>query len=245
MKGCTMKLKNQTAIITGASSGLGEFLAYKLSLDEGAHVILIARTENLLKKVVDKIQKEGGQAEYQVCDISDSEQVKVTVKKILNQHKKIDILINNAGVWTDNSLEETRPELRKAAFETNSLGNIQFTEELLPIFEKQNNGQIFNVISGAGIHSGNNVFWKTYGATKWAMTGYTKALRESLAGTKIKVIQFYPGGFESNLYEKVGRPDAHNQPWMMKTEDIADVVVFALTRPDDLNMEEISVSKMK
>lgn len=240
-----MNLKNQTAIITGASSGLGESLAYKLAIDEQVRVILIARSKDLLKKVTEKISKSGGRAEYFVCDISNLEQIRETKKNIVEQYKKIDILVNNAGVWTDDSLERQNPELRKSAFDTNALGNIQFSEEFLPILKKQENAQIFNVISGAGIHSGNNTLWKTYGATKWAMTGYTKALRESLASTKIKVMQFYPGGFESNLYEKVGRPNPHNQPWMMKTEDIADVVVFALTRPADMNMEEISLSKVQ
>lgn len=74
------------------------------------------------------------------------------------------------------------------------------------------------------------------------MTGFTKALRDELKDTKIKVTGFYPGGFDSMLYEKSKRPNAHNQPWMMKTDDVADIVVFALTRPKDVLMERIIVS---
>jgi len=186
----------------------------------------------------------GGNAEYMVCDITDLKQVKETTSKIIKNNDKIDILINNAGVWTDDQLEKDKPELRQKAFDTNALGNIQFTEELLSVFKNQNSGQICSVISGAGIDSGDNTLWKTYGATKWAMTGYTKALRESLSDKNIKVIQFFPGGFESDLYERVGRKDAHNQPWMMKTDDVADVVIFSLTRPADMNLEAFSISKM-
>ena len=109
-----------------------------------------------------------------------------------------------------------------------------------------NQGYIFNVISTAGAlntPSVNNSLWKTYGATKWAMTGFTKALRDSLKDTKIKISAFHPGGFESMLYEKAKRLNSHSQPWMMKTSDVADIVVFALTRPDDVLVESITVTK--
>ena len=106
--------------------------------------------------------------------------------------------------------------------------------------------RILNVISTAGVEgipAGDNTAWKTYGASKWGFKGYTNALRESLRGKQIQVMQFFPGGFESNLYESAQRDNPHNQPWMMKTEDVADIVVFALTRPDDVYMEQIVVSK--
>ena len=77
------------------------------------------------------------------------------------------------------------------------------------------------------------------------MVGYTQALRESLRDTNIKVIQYFPGGFESNLYENAGRENSHNQPWMMKTEDVAEIILFALTRPKDVYMEKIVVSKKR
>src|SRR5207302_2027127 len=89
-----------------------------------------------------------------------------------------------------------------------------------------------------------NQYWQTYGATKWAMTGFTNALRDSLQKKNIKVTGFFPGGFDSNLYENAGRPDAHNQPWMMTTEDIADIIQFVLTRPSDVLIEKIVVTKM-
>lgn len=156
-------------------------------------------------------------------------------------------MVNNAGIWTDEFLEKENPQLRKTALETNVLGNIQFTYEVLPIFQQKNQGHIFNVISTSGANdtpSGDNSLWKTYGASKWAMTGFTKALRDSLNETKIKVTAFHPGGFDSMLYEKAKRPNPHNQPWMMKTDDIADIVVFTLTRPDDVLVERLVVSKV-
>jgi NADP-dependent 3-hydroxy acid dehydrogenase YdfG len=242
-----MSLKNKVIVITGASQGLGEALAYKVA-ELGAIVILVARTQKLLKKVQQHIIKNGGQADMFVCDIRDLQAVETTVKKILTKYPNVDILVNNAGVWTDNELEKTRPELRQIALDTNTLGNIQFTKTLLPHFEAKNGGYIFNVISSSGmggIEAGHNALWQTYGASKWALTGFTRALKDALASTKIKVSGFFPGGFESNLYETGGRKDAHMQFWMMKTEDIADIIVFALTRPDDVLIEELVVTKVK
>jgi len=68
--------------------------------------------------------------------------------------------------------------------------------------------------------------------------------KQELLETKIKVSAFYPGGFDSMLYEKAKRPNPHHQPWMMKTEDIADIVIFMLTRPEDVVIENLIVSKI-
>lgn len=241
-----MKLKDKIIIITGSSQGLGKTTATKLA-KEGANIALVARTKELLEQVKDEINNAGGKAEYFVCDIRELKQVQSTVKAIIDKYSHIDIVINNAGVWTDDELESEKPEMRQNAFHTNVIGHINFINEVLPILKKQNKGHIFNVISTAGasdIPAGDNTLWKTYGASKWAMVGFSKALSQSLRDTKVKVTQFMPGGFESNLYENANRPNPHNQPWMMKTEDVADFIVFALTRSDDVYVESMIVSKM-
>lgn len=239
-----MDLKDKVVLITGSNQGLGRVLAKKVAR-EGAKVVLLARGKKLLQEVKDEILKENGVADFYACDIRDRNQVQKTIREITGKYKNIDILVNNAGVWTDDKAEKKKPELRKNAFDTNVFGHIQVTEEVLPHLDK-NESIIFNVISTAGvadIPSGNNLLWKSYGASKWGMVGYTQALRESLRDSNIKVIQYFPGGFESNLYENAGRENPHNQPWMMKTEDVADIILFALTRPKDVYMEKIVVSK--
>lgn len=241
----TMTLAGKKIIITGASQGLGATLAIKAS-QLGATVILVARTKKLLDQISQKITDDGGRAVGYECDIRDLEMVKKVVQKILIDQKEIDILVNNAGIWTDDDLESKQPELRNNAFATNALGNIQFTKELLPHFQQKNQGYIFNVISAAGLSNSSasdNALWQTYGATKWAMTGFTQALRQSLANTKLKVTGFFPGGFDSNLYQNAHRPNPHFQPWMMKLEDVAEVILFALTRPDDVLLEQIVMTK--
>lgn len=237
-----MNLRDKVVVITGASEGLGEVLAKKIS-QSGAKVVLVARSEEKLKKLTEEI---GESAYYFVCDITRLESVKKTVLDVKKAFGRIDVLLNNAGMWTDDSIEEKNPEKRQEAFNTNALGTIQMTEEVLPLMKGINGGYIFTVISTSGDMlntASDNRFWKTYGATKWALTGYTKALRDSLQDTKIHVTSFFPGGFDSNLYENAKRENPHNQPWMMKMDDIADVVLFCLTRPEDMTIESLVVTK--
>lgn len=238
-----MNLKNKVVIVTGASQGLGKELSQKLA-KLGVKAALVARTEKLLKGVKGKINKSGGTAEYFVCDVTNQKQVSETVKRILKTFKTIDILVNGAGIWTTDEFEEKRPELIELSFKVNSIGPIYFTKAVLPIMKKKNKGHVFNVVSKAGLDLPENKDWPTYTATKWAMTGYTKALKYALEGTRIKVTGFYPGGFESNIFETLGEKDAHNQPWMMRTSDVADAIVYALNTPEDLFINSIGMSNI-
>jgi short-subunit dehydrogenase len=241
-----MDLKDKVIIITGAGSGLGKALATKTA-SQGGILLLVDVNEKFVKQTQQEIEQKSGKAESYMCDITDLNEIDEVTQTMYKKYHRIDILINNAGIWTDEELEEKNPILRKKAFEINALGHIQFTKAVLPFLKKQNSGHIFNVISTAGLDdtpAADNTGWQTYGASKWAMTGFTKALRESLSATKIKVTAFHPGGFDSNLYQTAGRPNSHNQPWMMKTDDVADVALFALTRPADVLIEKIVVTKI-
>jgi short-subunit dehydrogenase len=238
------QLEGKTIVITGASHGLGKTLVQKVA-ELGAAVVLIARDEQKLSDVKVSIEKIGGQAFVYTCDLRKPEDVRAMAAKLIKEHP-IDILINDAGIWTEDELEKSRPELRQAALETNVLGHIELTEALLPYFKSRNAGHIFNVISSSGVSdspSGDNSSWRTYGATKWAMRGYTNALLTALKETPIKITGFYPGGFDSDIFETAGNADAHGQSWMMKVEDVADAAIFALTRPADVMIETIVVTK--
>ncbi len=237
-------MKDKVVIITGASEGLGKTVASKLQ-EMGAKLALVSLDEEKLRLAADEI---GQNTKIYPCDITEPEQIKSVVKKILSDFGQIDVLVNNAGVWTDEEIEKSRPEQRRKVIETNALGNIEFTKSVEPIMLEQKNGHILNVISTSGnsdTSSGDNTLWQTYGASKWAMSGFTRALKDSLDGTGIKVTGFYPGGFESNLYENANRSskDSHNQPWMMKTEDVADTLIFCLTRPEDALIEKLVITK--
>lgn len=237
-------MKDKIVVITGASEGLGKIVAMKLAT-EGARIALVAYNESKLNEVTQAI---GENARAYVCDVSIAEQVRKTSEQILDDFGHIDILINNAGIWTDEELENNDPNRRRKVFEINALGTIEFVKAFEPSLKAQNSGQILNVISTSGTNdtsSGDNTRWQSYGASKWALAGFTRALKDSFAagGVKVKVTGFYPGGFDSNLYENANRPDPHGQPWMMQTEDVANALIFCLTRPADILVEKLVVTK--
>jgi len=235
-------MQDKIIVITGASEGLGKSTAIKLA-QEGSTVILVAQNQDKLNETAGLI---GDKAQVYVCDVSSPRQVRETAQNIITDFKKVDVLINCAGIWTDEELEETDPDRRKKVLAVNTLGTIECTKAFEPLFRKQNSGHVLNVISTSGnfdTSSGDNSLWQTYGASKWALSGFTRAFKDSLTGTNIKVTGFYPGGFESNLYENAGRPDAHDQPWMMKTDDVADALIFCLTRPADVLVEKLILTK--
>ncbi|MEI8067532.1 MAG: SDR family oxidoreductase [Candidatus Shapirobacteria bacterium] len=236
-----MNIKNKNIVITGASQGLGKALAIKLG-SMGGRIALVARHEELLNEVKKEINNGGGEAEVFVCDITEFDQVKKTVEKILEKFETIDILVNGAGIWTTDEFEEKNPKLIEEAFKVNIIGHIYFTKTVLPLMKKINKGHILNVISKAGLDLDENKDWPTYTATKWAMNGYTKSLRNSLVATKIKVSAIYPGGFESNIFETAGEEEAHNQPWMMKTSEVVDAAVYVLNQPENLLIDSVVIN---
>jgi len=235
-----MNLIDKRIVITGASSGLGKALSILLSKN-GAHVFLLAKTKKNLERVEKEIKKNGGKVSIFSCDIRNLAEVAKVVKEIGTP----DILVNNAGIWTSNSLEQKNPQRRHDAFDVNALGTIQVTESFLPLFKEKNGGQIMNVISTSGFQDAtqaDNTFWKTYGATKWAITGYTNALQSELKKTHIKVTGFFPGGIDTPFYQNAGENYAHEN-WMMSTNDVADIIFFILTRPEDVQIEKMVVTK--
>lgn len=241
-----MDLHNHTILITGASHGLGKQLAVDAAA-AGAQVLALARNQEKLRALVAQIrQRTGAQIETFVCDLADRDQILTTVAAITEHFPRLDILVNNAGIWTDNELEKTNPSLRHQAFTINALGQIEITEALLPHLEKQAHAQVMNVISTAGdglSQAGASPDWSTYGATKWAMAGYTKALQDRYHTSPLRVIGFYPGGFDSDLYDSAGRSNAHGQAWMMSVDEVAEMAMFALTRPPGILMEKMVFSK--
>jgi len=237
-------VNNKVIIITGASRGLGRILSVRLA-ELGGKIALVSITKKDLENVKAEISSKKGISEYFVCDVTNMNSVIRTLDDINNHFGTIDILVNNAGIWTTDELEETRPELIEKAFKVNSIAPIYLVKAVLPYLREKNRGHILNVISDAGTELPENKFWATYAATKWALVGYTKALIGALNKTSIKVTAFYPSGFESSIFETAGEKNAHDQPWMMRTHDVADAIVYILDRPEELWIKNVEMGKIQ
>lgn len=231
-----MELKDKVIVITGGSEGLGLEVALKVA-KEKAKVVIISRNEEKLVKAEAEILAQTALCKSFVCDVSDDKEVQKTFKEIESQFGKIDILINNAGIWYEGITEEHSAEKVRELFMINSVGPIYTTQAVLPGMKKNKSGYIFNIssLSGVAIEPG----WPVYTATKHALKGFTDTLSLDLAGSGIKVTGFYPGGMDTELFNSSGFPKGEKQPWMMETAEVADLVTSILKQPSGISVDSI------
>ena len=236
-------LQGQHVLITGAASGLGRELARQL-VAHGPRLLLLDRDGDGVARLAAELTD----AEALTCDITDLDQVAATFADIEQRHGHLDVLVNNAGVWTDNVIDARDPQRRREVLLVNALGPMQVTDAALPLLRRSSEvAQVVNVVSASAAtntQSNDNRRWITYGASKSALAGFTTTLTAQLAPEGIKVCGIFPGGFESDMYEAAdSSEEQHDAVWMMGTAAVAEIVVFALTRPPDVQVERLLVTK--
>lgn len=222
----------KTIIITGGSDGLGQALAEKLSSDN--KVIILARNEAAMQEIA---QRTG--CSYYVCDVRDAKQVADTFEKISRKHHKIDVLINNAGVIVNGELVDIPDETIENVIATNTLGTIFAAKAALTRMKEQKEGLIVNVVSTAGITA--KATRSIYNASKWAITGFTKALQEEAADYNVRVTGFYPGTIRTNLFAKAGLPLNGKA---LTTEQAVKAIEFVLSCDDEVLVPEIGIKRV-
>ena len=233
-----MELKNKVAVITGASDGIGRHVALKLA-KEGVLLALIARNEERLKQVKEECIKLGSpKVEHFVCDVSNRNYVKETVNKVISSFNSVDILLNIAGVWQKlNLLEDISDEEIENVLDINLKGLIMMTKELMPFLKKETESIILNVSSRSGVVA--NAQQAVYSASKWGVTGFTEVLRVDLKGSNIRVAGLYQGKTQTDIFSKTG--DSVDTTKGSKPEDLADVIVFMLSRPPQIWLHDVRV----
>ena len=237
----TSLLANKITLITGASAGLGKTLALKLA-KQGAKVILISRNKQALQEIQEQIQAQGSFADIFACDVSNASQVKQTVNTIYNKYKQIDILINNAAIWAEGALEDHTNETLENLFKINTLGYIYFTKYVIPIMKKQKSGDIVFVNSIAATWEFPAEF-APYAASKGALYYIAQSLRKEVAKHNIRLMSIYPPGMDTEIFKRAGN-DYGIAPWMTKKENIADIIVYMLKAPKDINLSHVVVNKV-
>tara|TARA_B110000196_G_scaffold286057_1_gene269514 strand:+ start:723 stop:1544 length:822 start_codon:yes stop_codon:yes gene_type:complete len=196
-----MKLKNKISLITGAGRGIGELISKKLA-SEGSEVILVSRTQNEIKSVLNEIKKNNGNGSAFTCDISNISEVKNLVVKIFDNYSQIDILINNAGIIEPiGPLVKQDPILWKTCVENNLFGTFNMIHSVLPFMIKKNYGKIVN-ISGGGAFSPFPNF-SSYATSKAAIIRLTETLAMEISNSNITVNAISPGMIKTNMTKKV------------------------------------------
>lgn len=216
-------------VITGGSDGIGKALATSLGAD--FHVILMARSADKLKKLA---QETG--CDFIVCDVRQSDEVKMAFDKIHSKHGSINVLINSAGLIVNGDLTETAYDTIGAVISTNTIGAIFVTKACLEVMKPQKSGLIINVISQAGITA--KPYRSVYNASKWALTGFTKAIQQEAAEYGVRVTGFYPGTVRTDLFEKAGLK-LHGPA--LDTSQIVKTLRFVIDSDDDMFFPELGV----
>ena len=237
-----METQNKTALITGASKGIGKAIAIGLAELE-YQTILIGRNRDDLKSVKKEIVKKGYTEPVQFeLDITDSENVKKTVAKIVREFGRIDILINNAGIHFDGTLELSKQDFSKM-LDTNLTAQFVMLQEVVPVMKKQKSGYIFNVASRSGKvgFAGSGA----YCASKFGLLGLNESLYRELTPRGIKVTALCPAWVNTNMAKKAGsplQPEEMIQPgdlfktirWLLELSPGACVKEVVLTNPKSL-----------
>lgn len=244
----TLQLSGTVALVTGTSSGIGHATARALAA-RGASVALVARRQDRLESLARQIEAAGGIAFVVPADITDRSQAEAAVQAIVERFGRLDILINNAGLMLLGPVVGADPDEWDRMIAINQKGLLYMTNAALPhLLAAAEDGprrvaDIVNISSIAG-----RVAWANYGVynmTKFGVNGFTESLRQEITKKHVRVGVVEPGGVETEL-------GSHNNGIMresidtfyettevLQAEDIADGVVYMVTRPRHASISEL------
>jgi 3-oxoacyl-[acyl-carrier protein] reductase len=193
-----LKLDGKTALVTGASQGIGEAVA-KLLARQGARVVLAARNEEKLKSLAAYIDAGGGCARPLALDVSAPETLGERLKGLPADFANVDILVNNAGITADNLLARMSLDDWERVLRTNLTGAFALTREVVRGMMKRRWGRVINVSSVVGMMG--NAGQANYAASKAGLIGFSKSLARELGSRNITVNVVAPGYIETAMTE--------------------------------------------
>ena len=226
-------LQNQIAIVTGASQGIGKTTA-ELFSRSGAHVVCIARNNEKIKDLVNTISKNGHSASYISCDVSDGDLFQNTIKSIISDYGKIDILINNAGITRDSLVLRMKDHQWDEVLNTNLKGAFYGTKSVLRSMMKNKYGRIINITSIVGLQG--NSGQSNYSASKAGLIGFSQSVAKEVASRGITINCIAPGWIETEMTNILPQDTKSeiikNIPIGKtgKTEDIAYTALFLASK---------------
>ena len=223
-----MSLNGKTALVTGASRGIGRAIALRLAEDGANVAVIYAGSADKAEAVVNEITALGVNAKAYRCNVADSAAVNETVKAVTNDLGKIDILDNNAGITRDGLMLRMKDEDFDAVLDTNLKGAFNMIRACYSGFIRKKSGRIINISSVSGIMG--NAGQANYSASKAGVIGLTKSVARELASRGITCNAVAPGFIQTDMTENLGdnNPLLNSIPLgrMGKPEDIAAAVAF-------------------
>ena len=236
-------LEGKVVAITGASSGIGEATALMLAA-RGAKVVVAARRKERLEDLVARITKSGGEAVYLVVDIKRRGDLVNLVSLACEKYGRLDVMVNNAGISHLSRIDELQVEDWEEMIDVNLKGTLYGIAAALPVFKKQGEGHIINIISTSGIRI--VPLQGVYAGTKNAVRTIAEALRQESGGL-YRVTGISPGFVKTELADNMRDPLV-KEAIMEKAakiaispDTIADAVVYALSQPDNVDVGDIVI----
>jgi NADP-dependent 3-hydroxy acid dehydrogenase YdfG len=221
------KLDGKVAVVTGASSGIGEATAEALAA-EGAAVVVAARREDRLDDLVERIRGDGGRVLAAVCDVTDESQAHGLIQKAVEEFGRVDILVNNAGVMLLSSVGKGLSEEWRRMFDVNVMG-------LLVNISSLAGRKVTRDSSGV------------YAGSKFAVGAISEGLRQELLQDNVRVTIIEPGAVETELPTHITDEDARESLGglldleILQSEDIAGAIVYTVTQPARVSVNEILI----
>jgi len=225
---------NKIIVITGGSDGLGKAIAKRLKNDNT--VIIVSHNGDKLIEASRKLN-----CDYAVCDVTDYNKVDSTINELVSRYGKIDVLINNAGVWLAGDLTDTDYDRISKCIDVNTKGPIYMTKAVLPSMISRREGLIINVCSQASFD--NDDFSTVYNASKWAMRGFNRSIQKDVAKHNVKVTGFYPGFMQTDLFKKAGND--YDTSTGLEVEKVAKAVEFIINCDEDVIIPELGIKDIE
>jgi NADP-dependent 3-hydroxy acid dehydrogenase YdfG len=240
-------LEGRVAVVTGASSGIGEATVRALS-DAGAAVALGARRAERLQEIADSLE---GPALVQEADVSDEEQARALIQRAHDELGGLDILVNNAGVMLLGPVSGADTDEWRRMITVNLLGLLYCTHAALPLLEAAGGGDVVNISSVAGRRADAGA--AVYNMTKFGVHAFSEALRQEALHVGIRVTTVAPGFVDTELQGHTTNPlvrrateRAREQIGeVLRAEDVAEAILHAVTRPPHVCLNEVVVRPTK
>ena len=223
----------KTVVITGGSDGLGKTLTRTLAKEN--NVIILAIDEEKMKIVA----KENN-CSYKLCNVSKYDEVEKVISEIVKEYNKIDVLINNAGLWIQEELDVNDSKRIEAVIDVNLLGVINVSKAVIPCMKQSKDGLIININSQAGIN--HKAERTVYNASKWGVTGFTKSLQDEVAKYGIRVTNVMPGMMKTDMFKKMNI--TKNMENGIDTKEVARLIQFIIDTPSDVMIPEVGIKNI-
>ncbi len=223
----------RTALVTGASRGIGFGIALRLA-EEGFRTAIVGRNRRRVEEAAKEITEiSGTQALAVVGDVSSWSDCVAAVEKVVKEFGAIDVLVPNAGIGIIGSVAESDPADWAMMMETNYLGTAHIVKAALPTMQKQESGDVIAIVSAGGTKGYPE--WSGYCATKWAVMGFMDSFAQEVITQGIRVSTLCPGGvdtaFWDDLNKDINRAGSTGRSKLMSPADVAEMVMLQINLP--------------